>query len=67
METLPLYSLYTVTVVKLAEGLMVTVRLTGLGENLVDMVTRRIREGGNERGMLVYPHKGDDVVKSSDR
>ena len=54
---------YTVAVVKLAEGPMVTAQLTDLGEKPVkigmpvEMVTRRIRSDGNDRGMLVYGYK----------
>jgi len=54
---------YTVAVVKLAEGPMVTAQLTDLGEKPVEigmpveMVTRRIREDGDERGILVYGYK----------
>jgi uncharacterized protein len=59
---------YTVAVVKLAEGPMVTAQLTDLGEKPVEigmpveMVTRRIREDGNERGMLVYGYKFRPVL-----
>jgi uncharacterized OB-fold protein len=54
---------YTVAVVKLAEGPMVTAQLTDLGEEPVkigmpvEMVTRRIRSDGNDRGMLIYGYK----------
>lgn len=54
---------YTVAVVKLAEGPMVTAQLTDLGEEPVkigmpvEMVTRRIRSDGNDRGMIVYGYK----------
>ena len=54
---------YTVAVVKLAEGPMVTAQLTDLGAEPVkigmpvEMVTRRIRSDGNDRGMLVYGYK----------
>ena len=59
---------FTVAVVKLAEGPMVTAQLTDLGEKPVEigmpveMVTRRIREDGNERGMLVYGYKFRPVL-----
>ncbi len=58
-ETTP----YTVAIVKLAEGPMVTAQLTDLGKDSVEigmpveMVTRRIRSDGDERGMLVYGYK----------
>jgi uncharacterized OB-fold protein len=59
---------YTVAVVKLAEGPMVTAQLTDLGEKPVEigmpveMVTRRIREDGSERGILVYGYKFRPVM-----
>ncbi|MCE1255515.1 MAG: Zn-ribbon domain-containing OB-fold protein [Anaerolineae bacterium] len=65
-ETTP----YTVAVVKLAEGPMLTAQLTDLGEEPVqigmpvEMVTRRIREDGDERGMLVYGYKFRPVMGS---
>ena len=58
-ENLP----YTVAVVALDEGPKVTAQLTDLGEQPVEigmpveMVTRRIRQDGDERGMLVYGYK----------
>ena len=55
---------YTVALVKLDEGPVVTAQLTDLGEKpvevgmLVEMVTRKLRaEGDDERGMLVYGYK----------
>ncbi|MEA4908557.1 MAG: Zn-ribbon domain-containing OB-fold protein [Anaerolineaceae bacterium] len=54
---------YTVALVKLEEGPVVTAQLTDLGEQPVqigmpvEMVTRRIRSDGDERGMLVYGYK----------
>lgn len=54
---------YTVALVKLTEGPVVTAQLTDLGEQPVEigmpveMVTRRIRQDGDERGMLVYGYK----------
>jgi len=54
---------YTVAIVKLEEGPMVTAQLTDLaGQEAaigmpVEMVTRRIRSDGDERGMLVYGYK----------
>jgi uncharacterized OB-fold protein len=65
-ETTP----YTVAVVKLAEGPMLTAQLTDLGEQPVEigmpveMVTRRIREDGDERGMLVYGYKFRPVMRA---
>ncbi len=54
---------YTVALVKLQEGPMVTAQLTDLGSQPVEIgmpveiVTRRIRSDGDERGMLVYGYK----------
>ena len=54
---------YTVALVKLAEGPMVTAQLTDLGDKPVqigapvEMVTRRLRQDGDERGMIVYGYK----------
>lgn len=54
---------YTVALVKLDEGPMVTAQLTDLGEQAiqigmpVEMVTRKIRSDGDEKGMLVYGYK----------
>jgi uncharacterized OB-fold protein len=54
---------YTVALVKLAEGPVVTAQLTDLGEQPVEigmpveMVTRRLRQDGDERGLLVYGYK----------
>ena len=60
---------YTVAVVALDEGPMVTAQLTDLGGQAVEigmpveMVTRRIRQDGDERGMLVYGYKFRPVMK----
>lgn len=54
---------YTIALVKLEEGPLVTAQLTDLGGQPVDigmpveMVTRRIRSDGDERGMIVYGYK----------
>lgn len=54
---------YTVALVKLAEGPVVTAQLTDLGDEKVkigmpvEMVTRKLRSDGDERGMLVYGYK----------
>jgi len=53
-------SIYAVALVKLDEGPTVTAQLSDLGEKPVkigmpvEMVTRRIKLDGNERGMLIY-------------
>jgi len=60
---------YTVAVVALDEGPMVTAQLTDLGEETVEigmpveMVTRKIRQDGDERGMLVYGYKFRPVMR----
>jgi uncharacterized OB-fold protein len=60
---------YTVAVVALDEGPMVTAQLTDLGEQPVEigmpveMVTRKIRQDGDERGMLVYGYKFRPIFK----
>jgi hypothetical protein len=57
------YTPYTVAIVKLAEGPMVTAQLTDLGDQPVqigmpvEMVTRRLRQDGDERGIIVYGYK----------
>ncbi|MEW6716542.1 MAG: Zn-ribbon domain-containing OB-fold protein [Chloroflexota bacterium] len=57
------YVPYTVALVKLAEGPLVTAQLTDVGDEPVrigtpvEMVTRRLRSDGDERGMLVYGYK----------
>ena len=54
---------YTVALVKLEEGPMVTAQLTDLGESgvqigmPVEMVTRKIRSDNGEKGMLLYGYK----------
>ena len=54
---------YTVALIKLAEGPIVTAQLTDLGDSdlqigmPVEMVTRKLRSDGDERGMLVYGYK----------
>ncbi len=57
------YAPYTVALIQLEEGPMVTAQLTDLGEEPaaigmpVEMVTRKIRSDGNEKGILVYGYK----------
>ena len=54
---------YTVALVKLEEGPVVTAQLTDLGEASpqigmpVEMVTRKMRNDGDERGLIVYGYK----------
>jgi len=61
---------YTVALVKLKEGPIVTAQLTDLGDRPVEigmpveMVTRRIRQDGDERGMIVYGYKFRPVMQA---
>jgi uncharacterized OB-fold protein len=54
---------YTVALIKLQEGPIVTAQLTDLGNEEVqigmpvEMVTRKLRSDGDKRGMLVYGYK----------
>ena len=54
---------YTVALVQLDEGPVITAQLTDLGDQAVEigmpveMVTRKIRQDGNDRGSLVYGYK----------
>ncbi|MBU2610168.1 MAG: Zn-ribbon domain-containing OB-fold protein [Chloroflexi bacterium] len=62
---------YTVALVKLAEGPLLTAQLTDMGEQPVEigmpveMVTRKLRQDGDERGMLVYGYKFRPVLAVS--
>jgi uncharacterized OB-fold protein len=55
--------------VKLNEGPVVTAQLTDLGAEPVrigmpvEMVTRKIRNDGSERGMIVYGYKFRPVMQ----
>ena len=59
---------YTVALVKLEEGPLVTAQLTDLGDEgveigaPVEMVTRRLRQDGDERGLIVYGYKFRPVL-----
>jgi len=59
---------YTIALVELDEGPTVTAQLTDLNEKKVkigmpvEMVTRRIKEDGDERGMLIYGYKFRPVM-----
>ena len=54
---------YTVALVKLEEGPMVTAQLTDVDNSAieigmpVEMVTRKMRNDGDERGLIVYGYK----------
>ncbi len=60
---------YTVALVKLEEGPIVTAQLTDLGDEPVkigapvEMVTRKLREDGDERGMIIYGYKFRPVMR----
>lgn len=62
---------YTVALVKLEEGPIVTAQLTDLDNEPVkigapvEMVTRRLRQDGDERGMIVYGYKFRPAVSHS--
>ena len=64
-ETAP----YTVAMVKLDEGPLVTAQLTDLEDKHVEigmpveMVTRKLRSATDERGMLVYGYKFRPVLQ----
>jgi uncharacterized OB-fold protein len=59
---------YTVAIVKLDEGPMITAQLTDIGDQAVEigmpveMVTRKIRNDGDERGVIVYGYKFRPVL-----
>ena len=61
---------YTVALVKLEEGPIITAQLTDLGEDAVEigmpveMVTRRLRSDRDERGMLVYGYKFRPAIRA---
>ena len=60
---------YTVAIIKLEEGPLVTAQLTDLdGRKVeigspVEMVTRKLRSDGDERGLLVYGYKFRPVLE----
>lgn len=59
---------YTIAMVKLQEGPMITAQLTDLDEDgvhigmPVEMVTRKVRNDGDERGIIVYGYKFRPVL-----
>ena len=65
-ETIP----YTVALIKLDEGPLVTAQLTDLGDQQVEigmpveMITRKLRSDGDERGLLVYGYKFRPLVSA---
>jgi len=60
---------YAIALVKLNEGPIVTAQLTDLGAEPVrigmpvEMVTRRIKDDGNERGVILYGYKFRPVMQ----
>jgi uncharacterized OB-fold protein len=62
---------YKVALVKLEEGPLITAQLTDIGEELVDigtpleMVTRRMKSDGDERGMIIYGYKFRPILQTS--
>lgn len=62
---------YTVALVRLEEGPMVTAQLTDADDETVEigtpveMVTRKLRSAGDERGMLVYGYKFRPVLATA--
>lgn len=65
------YAPYTVALVKLEEGPLVTAQLTDLGEDgiqigtPVEMVTRKLRNDGDERGLIVYGYKFRPLISQA--
>ena len=61
---------YTIAMVQLEEGPLVTAQLTDLGADPVEigtpveMVTRKLRSAGDERSMLVYGYKFRPVMEA---
>lgn len=59
---------YTVALVRLEEGPLITAQLTDLEDHKVEigtpveMVTRKLRSDGDERGLLVYGYKFRPVL-----
>jgi len=47
----------TAAIVKLNEGLRVTDQRKDVGDQPVEMVTRKMRNDGDERGVIVYGYK----------
>ena len=61
---------YTVALIRLEEGPVVTAQLTDLGDQVVEigmpveMVTRKIRSDGDERGIIIYGYKFRPVLNA---
>lgn len=65
---------YTVALVKLAEGPLITAQLTDLGAEPVEigmpveMVTRKLKiDGDEERGQIIYSYKFRPLISSSSK
>jgi uncharacterized protein len=62
---------YTVALIKLVEGPMLTAQLTDLGDARVEigmkveMVTRKIRDDASTKGMIIYGYKFRPVLAGS--
>lgn len=62
---------YTLAMIKLQEGPLVTTQLTDLGEEKpeigmpVEMVTRKLKEDTDERGLIIYGYKFRPILASS--
>lgn len=62
---------YTVAMIQLEEGPLVTAQLTDLNNRQVnvgtpvEMVTRKLRSDGDERGMLVYGYKFRPILTAA--
>ena len=62
------YEPYTVALIKLEEGPVLTAQLTDLGDEPVEigmpveMVTRRLRSDGDDSGILIYGYKFRPVL-----
>ena len=60
---------YSIALVKLNEGPIVTAQLTDLGDEKirigmpVEMVTRKLRNDGDERGVILYGYKFRPVMQ----
>jgi uncharacterized protein len=61
---------YTVALIKLVEGPMLTAQLTDLGDAKVEigmrveMVTRKIRDDASAKGMIIYGYKFRPVMRA---
>lgn len=61
---------YTVALIKLQEGPLVTAQITDVGDNPVEigmpveMVTRKLRNDGGEKGIIVYGYKFRPLMRA---